>query len=83
MRLLLFLVVSGLDVVEAELVNILGRRNNAVQDINNRATVMVGSQENIPNPVTQSVLLEELFGEVLQVPLGQGDVGGDGDLGVA
>ena len=41
-RLLLFLVVSGLDVVEAELVNILGRRNNAVQDVNNRATVIGG-----------------------------------------
>ena len=37
----------------------------------------------IPNPVTQGVLLEELFGEVLEIPLGEGDVRGHGNLGVA
>ena len=41
-----------------------------------------GNYRDIPNPVTQSVLLEELFGEVLEVPLGEGDVGGHSDLGV-
>lgn len=41
-----------------------------------------GLHRDIPNPVTQSVLLEELFGEVLEVPLGEGDVRGHSDLGV-
>lgn len=53
-----------LDVVEAELVSILG-----------------GSDD--PDPVTEGVLLQELLGEVLKVPLGDGDVGGHGDVGVA
>ena len=42
-----------------------------------------GNYGDIPNPVTQSVLLEELFGEVLEVPLGKRDARGHGDLSVA
>lgn len=37
----------------------------------------------IPNPVTELVLLQELFGEVLEVPLGEGDAGVDNNLVVA
>ena len=36
----------------------------------------------VPNPVTKGVLLEELFGEVLKVPLGKGDVRGHDNLSV-
>lgn len=37
---------------------------------------------NSPNPVTELVLLEELFGEVLKVSLGECDVGCHGNLSV-
>lgn len=33
-----------------------------------------------PDPVTELVLLQELFREVLEVPLREGDVGSDGQL---
>ena len=36
----------------------------------------------IPNPVTELVLLEELFGEILEVSLGECDIGCHGDLSV-
>ena len=81
MSLLLLIIITRLDVVEAELVNVLGRGDDARERMRTELYVLGGMH--IPNPVTQGVLLEELFGEVLQVPLGQGDVGGDGDLGVA
>lgn len=38
---------------------------------------------NVPNPVTQGVLLQELFGEVLQVAFREWDVGRNGDLRVS
>ncbi len=36
-----------------------------------------------PNPVTKCVLLEELFGEILEVSLGEWDTRCHGDLRVA
>jgi len=53
-----------INVVEAKLVDIFRRRNNA-------------------NPVTKGVLLQELFGQVLEIALGQRYAGGDGEFGVA
>ena len=35
-----------------------------------------------PQPVPEVVLLEVLLGEILQVSLGEGDVGGEADLGL-
>jgi len=35
------------------------------------------------NPVTEGVLLQELLREIFEVPLGEGDVGGDGDAHIA
>ena len=42
--------------------------------------VVVFRGGNDTDPVPQAVLLQELFGEILEVSLGEGDVGGDGDL---
>lgn len=36
-----------------------------------------------PNPVTEGVFLQELFGEVLKIPLGEGNIRGHCDFGVA
>ena len=35
-----------------------------------------------PQPISQVVLLEVLLGEVLEVPLREGNVGGEADLGL-
>ena len=43
---------------------------------------VLGRSDNT-NPVAESVLLQELLREVLQVALRNGDVGGDGEVGVA
>ena len=40
---------------------------------------MKGSIGDIPDPVAEGVLLEEFFGEVLEVPLGERNGGGHGD----
>ena len=61
--LILLFLLTSLDVVEAELVGVLGRSDN-------------------PNPVAESVLLQEFLREVLEVTLRDGDVGGDGQVGV-
>ena len=45
--------------------------------------VVVLGGGNDTDPVTEAVLLEELFGEVLQIPLGERNVRGDGDFSVA
>jgi len=36
-----------------------------------------------PNPVAKAILLQELFGEVLEVPFGELDVGSNSDFVVA
>lgn len=42
------------------------------------------NREHVPNPVTELVLLQELFGQVLEVALREGDVRSDGEfVGVA
>ena len=52
------------DVVEAELVDVLGGRNNA-------------------DPVTERVLLQELFGKVLDITFRERDARSDSELGVS
>jgi hypothetical protein len=42
--------------------------------------IVVFGGSNDTNPVPQAVLLQELFGEILEVSLGEGDVGGNGDF---
>ena len=34
----------------------------------------------VPDPVAQGILLEEFFSKVLEVPLGEGNVGGHSNL---
>ena len=40
-------------------------------------------KSNIPDPVPELVFLQEFFGEVLDVPLGEGDVGSNDKLVLA
>jgi hypothetical protein len=41
------------------------------------------SSTDVPNPVSQTVLLQELFRQVLEVPLGEWDIRCHGDFDVA
>lgn len=38
---------------------------------------------NNPNPVAKGILLQEFFGQILEIPFGQRNIGCDGELGVA
>lgn len=42
--------------------------------------VDIGGNSDNSDPVTELVLLQELFGEVFKVSLGESDVGSDGQL---
>ena len=53
-----------------------------VVDLEVSELVAVLGVGNHTQPVSQVVLLQVLLGEVLQVSLGEGDVGGEGDLGL-
>jgi len=62
--ILVFTRTRTINVVEAKLVYVFRRRDNA-------------------NPVTKGVLLQELFGQILEVALRQRYTRGDGEFGVA
>lgn len=54
-------------------------RNVEVPELVHGAVLVGGDHA---QPVADVVLLEELLGEVLEVALGHGNLGGDGDLGL-
>jgi len=56
---------------------------SATRDVVELERVVILGGGDDADPVAQAVLLQELFCEVLEVALREGDVGGDGDLGVA
>ena len=74
MCLVLLLVVIRLDVVEAELVDVLRGSDDTGRHVSPNVHKVKVEKLGVPNPVTEGVLLQELFGEVLEVPLGEGDV---------
>jgi hypothetical protein len=67
------------DVVELESVGRGGGGNDTV-GTSSQYGKQRGKALNAPEPFPHHVLLEELLGEVLDVPLGEGDVGLDGEL---
>ena len=74
MSLLLLLLITRLDVVEAELVDVLRGGDDTGRHVSPNVHTVKVEKLGVPNPVTEGVLLQELFGEVLKVPLGEGDV---------
>ena len=80
MCLLLLLVITRLDVVEAELVDVLRGGDDTGRHVSPNVHTVKVEKLGVPNPVTEGVLLEELFGEVFEVPLGKRDARGHGDL---
>ena len=78
--LILLFLLTSLDVVEAELVDVLRGSDDTGRHVSPNVHTVKVEKLGVPNPVTEGVLLQELFGEVLKVPLGEGDVRGHGEL---
>ena len=72
--LILLFLLTSLDVVEAELVDVLRGSDDTGRHVSPNVHTVKVEKLGVPNPVTEGVLLQELFGEVLKVPLGEGDV---------
>jgi hypothetical protein len=65
---LLFIFIGGSDVVESELVSVLGGCDNT-KKIEYQQNAKSGRCPLVPNPVPECVLLQEFFGKVLEVTL--------------
>lgn len=78
--LFLLLISSTRDVVEAQLVVVLAGSDDATS--HDKYRLIGGKTRNTPNVIAERVLLQELFGEVFEVTLREGDVRSHGDFGV-